>query len=293
MNACPVCGSAAAGDRFRRRSESRLDAATSKPSTLSFGSSSGRVLSCAACGHAWVSDPGDVSLPYADAADDVTLREEAGQRETARRDLEQIEAFVSPGSMLDVGCWTGSFLDVARDRGWQAHGIEPSSWASERARVRGLDVITGTLEGFRPGPATFRGVALRDVIEHVADPAAALRRLHAALDGGGALYLTTPDAGSRLARVLGSRWWSVMPMHVQYFTRGSMTELLRRCGFRVASITTHAKAFTVRYYAERLGGYAAPAARAVVAGARALRVADRIVAPDFRDRMAVVALPLH
>jgi hypothetical protein len=45
----------------------------------------------------------------------------------------------------------------------------------------------------------------------------------------------------------------------------------------------------VRYYLERLGGYSPPLARALVRGARAARVADRIWAPDFRDRMAVIA----
>ena len=45
-------------------------------------------------------------------------------------------------------------------------------------------------------------------------------------DGTQALAL--PDAGSRTARALGARWWSVLPTHVQYFTRRSMAGLLAR-----------------------------------------------------------------
>ena len=34
-----------------------------------------------------------------------------------------------------------------------------------------------------------------------------------------------PDAGSALARRMGARWWSVIPTHVQYFTRASLAQL--------------------------------------------------------------------
>jgi hypothetical protein len=52
---------------------------------------------------------------------------------------------------------------------------------------------------------------------------------------------------------------------------------------------TAPKAFTVRYYLERLEGYSPRVAAAAVSAARAADAADRLVWPDFRDRMAVVA----
>jgi hypothetical protein len=45
----------------------------------------------------------------------------------------------------------------------------------------------------------------------------------------------------------------------------------------------------VRYYLERVGGYSPLAARLLVRGASAARLADRMWAPDFHDRMAVIA----
>jgi hypothetical protein len=68
-----------------------------------------------------------------------------------------------------------------------------------------------------------------------------------------------------------------------------MWRLLEREGFRVEWMGTAPKAFTVRYYLERLDGYSPPLAAAAVAAARRLGTADRLVWPDFRDRMAVVA----
>ena len=101
--------------------------------------------------------------------------------------------------------------------------------------------------------------------------------------------MALPDAGSRLARRMGARWWSVIPTHVQYFTRASMRELLERGGWRLEYLGTAPKAFSVRYYLGRIGGYSPALAGALVGAAEIGGVADSLWAPDFRDRMAVVA----
>ena len=54
-------------------------------------------------------------------------------------------------------------------------------------------------------------------------------------------------------------------------------------------VSTAPKAFTVRYYLQRIEGYSAAAGRSLVAAARVAGVAERMWAPDFRDRMAVIA----
>ena len=54
-------------------------------------------------------------------------------------------------------------------------------------------------------------------------------------------------------------------------------------------MATQPKAFSVEYYLSRIGGYSAVAGRALVRGASAVGVADRMWAPDFRDRMLVIA----
>jgi hypothetical protein len=78
-------------------------------------------------------------------------------------------------------------------------------------------------------------------------------------------------------------------MHVQYFTRASMGRLLVERGFAVRHVRSHAKVFTAGYYAERLGGYGPRLERPVEAALRALRVEGRLVAPNFFDRMEVIA----
>jgi hypothetical protein len=90
---------------------------------------------------------------------------------------------------------------------------------------------------------------------------------------------------------MGRRWWSVLPTHVQYFTRGSIRALLERSGFELLAVGTAPKAFTVRYYLERIGGYSRPLARGLTGAATAVGLAERMWAPDFGDRMAVIVRP--
>jgi SAM-dependent methyltransferase len=197
---------------------------------------------------------------------------------------------VGVGAICDLGCWAGFLLSEAERRGWRGVGVEPSRFAAGFARERlGLDVRVGTLDGVELPEGDFDAVVMADVIEHLPDPGAALERVSRLLRPQGVVYLALPDAGSRVARALRARWWSVLPTHVQYFTRGSLARLLERTGFGVEWVGTAPKAFTARYYLERLEGYSTRLAASAVSAAEAVGAADRLVRPDFRDRMAVVA----
>lgn len=293
---CVICG----GRHLVRRwpvdlagSETGVDGRSFRPSSEHFGATSGTVVRCSSCGHGSLAEPPSsalVSAAYASARDEDTLRERTGQLATAVRGLTRVEALVEPGRLLDVGCWTGSFVEAAQGRGWQAEGIEPSAWAVANAVERGLPVRRGDLDSLPDVPGSMRAITLCDVLEHLEDVDGALAKLVRLLEPGGVLYLTVPDAGSGVARTMGRRWWSVLPMHVHYFTRTSMLHLLGRHGLEPAHVGTHAKTFSTRYHAERIRGYSPWMGRVAVTALDRLTQADRLVAPNFRDRMEVLAV---
>ena len=265
------------------------------PTTDRYGTALSDIVRCPHCTHMQLREiPGDAELEqaYGEAASDDYIGEEAGQRATAHGLLERLERHAERGPLLDLGCWVGFLLDEARRRGWDpVTGVEPSEFASAYAReTLGLDVRTADLMTAELPGEHYRAVVMGDVIEHLPDPGAALDRIAALLAPGGAVMLVLPDAGSRLARVMGARWWSVIPTHVQYFTRGSLQRLLEAHGFALRHLGTAPKAFSARYYLERLGGYSRPLAGALVAGAETAGLAERMVAPDFRDRMVAIAV---
>jgi 2-polyprenyl-3-methyl-5-hydroxy-6-metoxy-1,4-benzoquinol methylase len=271
--------------------EAGVAAASFRPSSQDYGRTVGSVIRCALCGHGSLAlevSAETVDEAYADAIDEVSLREEAGQVATAARDVALIERFVAPAALLDVGCWTGSLLEAARARGWDVAGVEPSAWAAARARDRGFNVQQATLDDASLAPRSYRAVTACDVLEHLLDPGDALDRIAGLLEPNGVLFATVPDAGSRLAKVLGKRWWSVLPMHVQYYTAGSLSALLLRHGFQVEYTGTHAKIFSTRYYAERVASFV-PFLGWLPSTLDRVRVGARPVAPNFGDRLAVVA----
>jgi len=288
---CAVCGAAEPAAHLAVR---RDDGSTLVATTTAYGSAAADIVRCLACGHMQVADfPSGQTLheAYSEVDEGAYLDEEAGQRATAARALDRIERHTRRGGAIcDLGCWVGFLLSEAEGRGWRATGVEPSRFAADLARERfGLEVQIGTLDTADLADEAFDCVVMADVIEHLPDPGSALERVGALLRPHGVLYLALPDAGSFVARRMGARWWSVLPTHVQYFTRMSLARLLAAHGFRVEWVGTAPKAFTVRYYLERLEGYSPPIAQAAVAAAERAGVAERLVWPDFRDRMAVLA----
>jgi SAM-dependent methyltransferase len=291
VNACVVCGSAGLVPHLRVAGDLGTDGLI--PTTDDYGTALSDIVRCPACGHMQLERfPADAVLAeaYGEAASEDYVAEEAGQRATARAVLDRLERHVARGALLDLGSWVGFLLAEARDRGWDVTGVEPSEFASAYARDElGLDVRTADLLTADLGDRRYDAVILGDVIEHLPRPGEALDRIAALLAAGGVLCLMVPDAGSRLARRMGARWWSVIPTHVQYFTRSSLRRLLQRHGYTVLDVTTQPKAFTVRYYLSRIEGYSEPAGRALVRVAERVGAADRMWAPDLRDRMLVIA----
>jgi SAM-dependent methyltransferase len=289
---CAACGAGDLRPHLRVRGEAGAEGLI--PTTKEFGTALGDIVVCGVCGHMQLDRfPTDAELDaaYAAAESDDYVEEEAGQRASFAGVLERIGRYSASGAILDVGCWVGFLLAEARDRGWDpCVGLEPSLYASAYARERlGLDVRTEDLFASELEPASFDVVFMGDVLEHLTRANAALERVRELLRGGGLIAVALPDAGSRVARALGARWWSVIPTHVHYFTRSSAATMLTRHSFRPLYVGTDPKSFTVRYYLDKGGGYLPGVSSALVSGAERIGVADRMWTPDFRDRMLMIA----
>ncbi len=149
--------------------------------------------------------------------------------------------------LLDVGAYCGYFLEVAREGGYQAEGLELSRWAAEHARRAGFTVWCETLTERALSSATYDVLTLWDVVEHFADPRAELQAAFRLLRPGGRLYVSTIDAGSLVARLLGSRWPWLMDMHLFYFDRSTLAVLLEEVGFRVVGRQSYTHTVSADY----------------------------------------------
>jgi SAM-dependent methyltransferase len=151
------------------------------------------------------------------------------------------------GKLLDVGAATGFFVGCARNRGWDAEGIEVSSAAVEVAELKKLPVTLATLESV-DGETLYQVITLFDVLEHVTDPRRALVAIYRLLKPGGVIAISLPDIGSVYARLLGRFWHALVPPeHLFYFTRESLERLLAQTGFSVLEFHRPSKCFTLAY----------------------------------------------
>jgi 2-polyprenyl-3-methyl-5-hydroxy-6-metoxy-1,4-benzoquinol methylase len=200
-------------------------------------------------------DQGAILSSYAAVVDGGYLNEEPGRRELFHWILTKAEGHPAAGSsLLEVGANVGLFLDVARERGWRARGLEPSAWAVEEGRRRfGVDLRQASVEALDPGAeGGADAVVMLDVLEHLVDPLGALQRLHGCIAADGLLVLTTVNLASLHARFRGESWpWFIRP-HLHYFTPLTLRSMLERAGFRLVEWAHVPRSFHLSYVAGRL-----------------------------------------
>jgi SAM-dependent methyltransferase len=123
--------------------------------------------------------------------------------------------------VLDVGCGSGWVADHLPSY----TGIDASPDAVARAVARGRRVQQGDVD--RPLPfadASFDGVILKDVLEHVADPVAVVAEVRRVLRPGGRVFASSPDA---------QRWVWDDYTHRRPFTRRGFRLLFADQGLEV------------------------------------------------------------
>jgi 2-polyprenyl-3-methyl-5-hydroxy-6-metoxy-1,4-benzoquinol methylase len=140
---------------------------------------------------------------------------------------------------LDVGCSTGFVVEAARDRGWNATGIDLNPSAIEFGRCRGLDLRTVALEDAGFAPATFDAISLFDVLEHLPAPLRTVRACIDLLAPGGILFLYVPNYDSASRLLMGSDAHFIWPTHhLNYYTPATIRDLMSRNGLTTEFVAT-------------------------------------------------------
>ncbi len=172
-------------------------------------------------------------------------------------DLESVTG--GPGALLDIGAATGIFMHLARERGWRPVGVELCDERAQQAMKEfDLDIRVGTFEQQSFELGSFDGVSMLDVTEHVPDPLTMLRRAHAILRPGGAVFVAVPNQQCLLtvlvntyARLGGPQAQKLLPrlyvpLHLHYFTPATLTRLVTAAGFQ-PRLLRHAPVYLGRY----------------------------------------------
>jgi hypothetical protein len=214
------------------------------------------IVRCVRCG-ALLSRPvrtADELLAFYEATEDpLYLQEEEARRATFARLLGWIEGYhVGDRRLFEVGSHAGLFLSVASAAGWDASGIEPSRWAVEEGRRRfDVNLDHGIAEDARRPAASLDVIAMFEVLDHLADPAAVLTNLRPMLASEGLLTGSVTDHRGAHGRFAGSRWPWFIRAHRTYFNPTTLGVVLRRAGFELVSWRTVPAKIHLSYLAER------------------------------------------
>jgi SAM-dependent methyltransferase len=182
------------------------------------------------------------------------------QPQPVPKTLRVLSEWMGTGQIaIDVGCGSGLYASLCRERGNAVFGIDITSQV-RTAHARGLSVCWGNVERALPFPDKCFSIALcSEVVEHLLQPEQMLSELHRVLKPGGTLILTTPNYGHWVLRVL--YLWGRPPVglpvrhfkglrqrvsvdspppwrepHIRFFTPDILRDFLRAMGFEVESL---------------------------------------------------------
>lgn len=261
-NACPVCASTES-DLYLEETDQTLDPSAIGSSRKSI--SPGRILRCRACRFGFRQmrfSPEQLRELYRQMDPGLYESELEGRNRTAQTHLGIVQRHVSTGRLLDVGCASGLFLSRALKAGWNVTGIEPNEKLCEQARQNlggNGQVLSTTLESAQLlGP--FHAITLWDVLEHVPYPVNFLGQCRQLLHPEGRLFLNVPDLDSLQSRLLGHRWPLLLPEHLNYFNRQSLTHCAEQAALTTVGFGRRRAWFSVKYVAYRVSQHRIPGA---------------------------------
>ena len=155
--------------------------------------------------------------------------------------------FEAPGTILDLGCGSGWFLDSMRDRGWKTYGVEISEQAAVLGREsRGLKICSGTLQDAKFSPEFFDYVRANHSFEHISCPNETLDEIHRILKPGGKLLIGVPNINSLSARVFKQYWWHLCaPVHTFNYSRDTLCRMLVKHGFQPGKVSFNSDYFGI------------------------------------------------
>jgi SAM-dependent methyltransferase len=161
----------------------------------------------------------------------LSERFRGSEGEIRKRQRRYVDVFRGGGTVLDLGCGRGEFLELLRDAGIRARGVDTTPAMIAHCRRKGLDVERRDAEKFLEAAVdgSLGGIFAAQVIEHL-EPPTVVRLVQLAfrkLAPGGPLVLEAPNPAT--LSVLAD--FTLDPTHVRNYHPEFMKWLLGAEGF--------------------------------------------------------------
>ncbi len=148
---------------------------------------------------------------------------------TIDQKLSVISHYVSRGTLLDIGCGTGEFLNYCNSKGWETIGIEPGTEARNNA-IKNYSLAVheesyiNTIEN-----DSFDVITLWHVLEHVHELNNRVGELARIIKDNGILIIAVPNHTSYDANKYKEFWAAYdLPRHLYHFSPKTITQLFKK-----------------------------------------------------------------
>ena len=138
------------------------------------------------------------------------------------------------GTILDIGCGMGYFLNACRTYGYHVEGVDISDDSASYVReTLNIPVMTGQVESLHYESESIDIITMWHFLEHAADPRIYLKKTWQWLKPGGLLVVDVPNYAGTDARKTWNNWkhWS-LPYHLYHFTEKTLYDMLSKHGFK-------------------------------------------------------------
>jgi len=162
--------------------------------------------------------------------------------------LKMLKTIRSSGKLLELGCGTGGFLNLA-NADFEVFGIDISKAAVEYGRKRcGLNMKTGVLEDNEFSDKYFDVVVMWHLLEHLPKPCNSLREVNRLLKVKGIIGIEVPNFNGFLWRLSKNKWkGGLHPRYHRYqFTVKTLDNILKASGFERVLLTTKWEHYTYK-----------------------------------------------
>jgi len=150
--------------------------------------------------------------------------------------LTSAENIVSVGNILDIGCSSGIFLDIAKDRGWKTYGLELNKIEFSVSEGKGHKVQNKLLENAL-FDEKFDIISLWDVFEHIKDGSSVLKLMKGLLTNNGVILLQIPNSDALAAKIMQKKCNMFDGLeHVNLYGVESLTKLIESNELKILDI---------------------------------------------------------
>ncbi len=210
----------------------------------------GQIVRCDTCSLVYTNPMEDLSTilkGYEEVVDEEYLQTEHYRKLLLKNHLKKLRVSKKKGTLLDVGCFAGFFLEIAKEQGWKIYGIEPSQWAGKIAKKKGVTMLGHEIEKAKLKNNFFDAITLFDVIEHLGNPHKVMTVLEKTMKKNGILLMATPNIDSLFAKILGKRYPFLIRMHLILYSPKTLKMLFEQHGFKVINTGNYIRIFPLYY----------------------------------------------